>query len=160
MKLIPNEKTWVGFATTVPANLGAPTAAQLTAAIELTEPLISLTASSQGNTVPTPSLRRLFETSINGTSSASFTADFYRDDDAAKDIAWTTLPRGTDGVFYISRFGGTGTGRKPIAGDEIEVWPVSVTSRSSAALTSNTAQMFTVTCSVPDEPDEDAVVAV
>lgn len=157
MRLIPNENSWVGFGLVKPASLAAPTAANITAATEVTDLLISLNASSSGNTVPTPTLKRLFETSIPGTSSAQFTADFYRDDEL--DAAWDLLPRGTVGWFYIARFGGTGVGGKPVATDKIEVWPVQVTSRSAAALTSNTAQMFTVTCSVPTEPAENAVVA-
>lgn len=155
-RLIPNENTWLGFATTV-ASKSAPTAANVTAAVILTPFLISLNASSRGNTVPTPSLDTLFETSIPGTVQASFDADFYRDDD--NDLAWETLPRATEGFFIISRFGGTGALNKPIAADVVEVWPVMVVSRSSANMTSNTAMTFTLSCSVPDEPDEDAVVA-
>lgn len=155
-KIIPNEESWVGFGTTV-ASQAAPTAANLTAAINLTPFLISITASSTGNTVPTPTLDKLFESSVKGTSAAQFSADFYRDDVA--DTAWDTLPRNTDGYFFISRFGGTGPLFRPAVGQSLEVWPVGVTSRSASAMTSNTAQTFTVTCSVPSEPSEDAVVA-
>lgn len=155
--LIPNENSYIAFSTTVPTNLAAPTAAQVAAATELTDFIISLTAAAQGNTVPTPRLKRLFETSIPGTSSAQFTSEMYRDD--TTDTAWDMLPRDTAGVFYISRFGGTGTGKLPIATDVVEVWPVRVTSRAAGAMTSNTAQTFTLTCAVPEEPVEDAVVA-
>lgn len=155
-RLIPNENTWLGFATTV-ASIAAPTAAEVDAAVELAPFLISLNASSRGNVVPTPSLDTLFETSIPGTVQASFDADFYRDDD--NDLAWETLPRATEGYFVISRFGGTGTANLPIATDEVEVWPVMIVSRSSANMTSNTAMTFTLSCSVPSEPDEAAIVA-
>lgn len=154
-KIIPNEETMVRFATTL-SSITAPTVAQVNAGIDLTPLLISITASSTGNTVPTPTLDTLFETSVPGTSSANFSADFYRDD--AADTAWETLPRGTKGYFVIQRFGANAT-RTVVAADEVEVWPVTVTSRSASAMTSNTAQMFTVTCSVPVEPVEDAVVA-
>ena len=154
-KMIPNQNSWVGFAATV-ANIAAPTAAELTAATNVTPLLISINASSTGNTVPTPALDSLFETSVAGTAAAQFTADFYRDDD--DDFAWNLLPRGTEGFFIISRFGGTGTNKKPVATQTCEVWPVYTTSRSSSSLTSNTAETFTLTCSVPREPDEDAVV--
>lgn len=155
-RIIPNENTWVGFATTV-ATLNAPTAAELTSAVDLTHWLISLNASAQGNTVPTPSFDTLFETSVPGTSQASFSADFYRDD--ATDTAWTTLPRATSGYFVISRFGGKGTNNKPIAADKVEVWPVMVVSRTMANMSNNTVMTFTVTCSVPQEPAEAATVA-
>lgn len=157
MRIIPNQNTWVGFSPTLPANLDAPSVAEVGAATTVTGLLVTINAGSTGNTVPTPALDSLFETSVPGTSAAQFTADFYRDDD--NDVAWNLLPRGTEGVFYIKRFGGTGTERRPGSTQDIEVWPVQVTSRTAGPLTSNTAQTFTVTCSVPQEPHEDAVVA-
>jgi len=118
-RLIPNQNTWVGFAATV-SNIAAPTAAEVTAAINLTSFVISLNAASQGNTVPTPAFDSLFETSIVGTSQASFSGDFYRDNGSNNDKAWTTLPRNTNGFFIISRFGGSGTGKKPVAADVVD----------------------------------------
>ena len=157
-RLIPNENTWVGFAAAASiTNISAPTAAQITAATDLTGFVISLNASSRGNTVPTPSFDSLFETSTAGTSAATFDADFYRDDE--DDAAWELLPRGTRGFFIVSRFGGTGVDNKPVATDEVEVWPVMVTSRTMANMSNNTVQTFTVSCAVTTEPDEDAVVA-
>jgi len=157
VKIIPNQNTWVGFATTV-ADIDSPTAAEVGAAINVTPLLISINASTTGNTVPTPTLDTLFETSVPGTSAAQFSADFYRDDDEDDDIAWPLLPRGTKGYFLISRFGGTGPNKRPAATQGLEVWPVTITSRSMAQLSSNTAQTFTVTAAVPREPAEDAVV--
>lgn len=155
-RLIPNENTWVGFSPTLTLS-SAPTATNIAAAVKLTPYLISLNASSRGNTVPTPSLDTLFETSISGTVQASFDADFYRDDD--DDLAWETLPRATKGTFIISRFGGTGADNLPIATDEVELWPAIVTSRTMANMASNTVMTFTVSCSVPQEPLENATVA-
>lgn len=155
-RLIPNENTWIGFTPTV-ASKSAPTVANITAAINLTGFTISINASSRGNVVPTPSFDTLFETSISGTVQATFDADFYRDDEL--DTAWETLPRSTKGFFLVSRFGGTGTGHQPVAGDVIEVWPVVIVSRTMANMASNTAMTFTVSASVPSEPDEDAIVA-
>lgn len=156
-KIIPNAESWVGFATAI-VNKTGPTVAEVNGATNVTPLLISINAASSGNTVPTPTLDTLFETSVPGTSAAQFSADFYRDD--AADTAWELFPRGTKGYFLISRFGGGGTVNQPnVVGNKLEVWPVTVTSRSSAGLTSNTAQMFTVTCSVPVEPAENAVTA-
>lgn len=158
--LIPNENCWIGFSEDMPAAADLePTTAEVAAATELTDFVISLTANAQGNTVPTPKLKSLFEPSIPGTSTANFTAEMYRDSVRLLDVAWNLLPRNTSGVFYIARFGGTGAGLLPIATDHIEVWPVRVTSRAASAMTSNTAQTFSLTCSVPREPNEDAVVA-
>jgi hypothetical protein len=158
--LIPNENCYIAFSETLPAAADlVPKAAEVAAADELTEFFISLTANSTGNTVPIPNLKSLFERSIPGTSTATFTAEMYRDSVQADDVAWNTLARNTAGVFYVARFGGTGAGLLPIALDHVEVWPVRVTSRTASAMTSNTAQTFTLTCSVPEEPNEDAVVA-
>jgi|GEM_PF-1208481 len=156
MRIIPNENSWVGFTKTRPANLQAPTEAEISGSTNLTSFIISITAQSQGNTVPTPNIDSLFETSVPGTSQASFSADMYRDD--AADTAWTTLLRGTTGYFYISRFGGSGTGYVPKVGDKVEVWPVRIVSRTASAMASNTAQTFTCTASVPEEPAENAAV--
>jgi hypothetical protein len=155
-RIIPNENTWIGF-TPVAVTDQAPTVAQIASAIDLTGYCISLNASSRGNTVPTPSFDSLFETSTAGTSAATFDADFYRDDD--EDLAWETLPRGTRGSFIIARFGGSGTGNLPIAGDEVEVWTVMITSRTMANMSSNTVLTFTASCSVNIEPNEAYEVA-
>jgi len=157
MQVIPNEESWIGVSTTLPADSSAPTIAELTGATDVTDLVVSLTANSTGNTVPTPRLKRLFETNIPGTSAATFTGDFYRDDE--DDAAWDLMPRGATLVFYISRFGGTGPEHRPAVGEPVEVWIIRVVSRSASPLTSNTAQTFTLTGSVPEEPAEDAVVA-
>lgn len=153
-RVIANQEVWVGFATTV-ADISAPTSSEVSGATDVTSFLVSLDASSQGNQIPTPAFDTLFETSISGTSSATFTGEFYRDD--ATDTAWDTLPRGTDGFFIISRFGTAGAA--PASTDVVEVWPVRVTSRSAVALANNDVQRFQITCSVTQEPDEDATVA-
>lgn len=157
-RLIPNENTWVGFTTDTTFTSGTlvPNAAEVTACTDLTPFLMSLNASSQGNVVPTPSFDTLFETSIIGTSQATFTADFYRDD--TNDDAWTALARGTVGRFIVSRFGGSGADQKPIAGDVVEVWPVEVVSRTAANMQNNTVMSFTVNCAVNVEPNENATV--
>lgn len=154
-RIIPNENTWVGFAPVV-ANLMNPSTEEVTDAVDLTSYLLSINASSQGNTVPTPNIATLFETSVAGTVQASLSADFYRDDDV--DLAWTTLPRSTRGVFIISRFGGSGPNGRPEASDEVETWPILVVSRTNSNVSNNTVMTFTVTGSIPEEPVEAAVV--
>lgn len=158
-RLVPNENTWVAYLDAsnpaFPADISAPPIAAIAAAEDLTCFVVSINASATGNTVPTPSICSLFETSIPGTSAAQFTGDFYRDD--TDDAAWEALPRGKKGVFFISRFGTDG--RPPALAQPVEVWPVQVTSRAAAALASNTAQTFTLTCAVNEVPAEDAVVS-
>jgi len=156
-RVIPNENTWIGFSPSPPANPSAPTAVEIGGATNITCLCSTINASAQGNAIPTPDLCSLFEKSIVGTSTATFTADFYRDDE--DDQAWDLFPRGTRGVVYISRFGGQGTDHQPVAADKVEVWPVEVTSRTAGPLSSNTPQTFTITCAVNEEPAEDATVA-
>lgn len=163
-KVIPNQQTWVGFATSV-ADISAPTTAEIDGATDLTTFLVSLDASTRGNVLPTPSFDTTFETSVAGTVGSQFTAEFYRDETA--DTAWTTLDRGTSGYFIVSRFGGSGTVAlpngdtrpKPISSDTVEVWPVRITSRSALSLTNNDVQRFQIECAVTTEPAEAATVA-
>lgn len=160
--LIANEQCWIGFNEgdgTNPDGLvdyENPTAADVDGCVDLTDFLIQLTATTTGNTVPTPKLRSLFETNIPGTAAGQFSGDFYRDDEV--DVAWDLLPRNTRGAFVVSRFGGSGALKKPIAGDKVEVWPIRVSSRAPNGLASNQAQMFTVTGAVHKEPAEDVLV--
>lgn len=140
-KMIPNENCTIRFATA--ATLAATTPTSLSGTpVNLTGAVISITASATGNVVPTPTLDSLFETSVPGTSAAQFSIDMYRDD--VSDAAWDALPRGTKGYFGIVRY----------LGATEEVWPVIVTSRAAGPLSSNTAETFTVTCSVPMAPFE------
>lgn len=158
VRIIPNENTRLLFLPGT-TSLDSITKTELDAGVDLTSLLISLNASSRGNVVPTPSLDTLFETSIPGTVQASFDADFYRDDDPDKDIAWTTLPRSTRGVFAISRFAGTGANGDLDVGDEVELWPVIVVSRTMSNTASGTVLSFTVSCSVPEEPNENVAIS-
>jgi hypothetical protein len=155
-RVIPNQNTWIGFTATAPASLAAPSTAEINGCTNLTPWVVSLTASSQGNLLPTPAFDSLFETTIPGTVQGSFTMDCYRDDSA--DTAWNALPRATTGFIIISRFGGTGGSAKPTTGNKVEVWPVRVSSRSMQAATSNQVQIFQVACGVSITPDENATV--
>ena len=158
-RIIPNENTWIGF-TPVAITDQKPTAAQIASAIDLTGFCISLNASSRGNTVPTPSFDSLFETSTAGTSAATFDADFYRDDGT------TPGPGLGDPAAWYARDLPDRPVRRhradnlPIAGDEIEVWTVMITSRTMANMSSNTVLTFTASCSVNMEPDENYKVVV
>lgn len=161
-RLIANERVKVVWYEGLDAfaDYTAPTLAELNVATgktDLTCYLASLTANATGNTVPTPDLCSLFETSVPGTSTATFTADMYMDDDLAGNVAWDTVPRGAQGYFVISRM--LPVGQTPdedwTSGNFVEVWPAYITSRSAGQLASNTVQVFTVTSSVPKVPKED-----
>ena len=152
-RFIPNAQSWVAFSPTLTGTVAAPKLADCTGATNLTAYCTGLNASFSGNAVPTPAFDNLFETSIIGTNQATFTADFYRDTTA--DTAWTTLPLSTSGYFFIARFGGPVTA----IGRNIEVWPVAVLSRTMANMANNTVVTFTVTCSNPIAPNDNATVS-
>lgn len=157
-RLIPNENTEVWFVPTISDADLNPTVAEVTGGTRLTEFIITMDASSTGNTVPTPTFASLFETSISGTVSATFTAEFYRDD--TTDTAWDTLPRATNGYIIVARFGfGGATKADPASGDVVEVWPVRLTARSAMALTNNEVQRFGIEAAIPEEPNEDATLS-
>lgn len=155
-RIIPNNNSYVAFLTTLASTTLVPTAAEIAAGVNLTPFVISLNASTTGNTVATPSFDNVFETSIPGTVTSTFEGDFYRDN--TLDTAWLTLPRATVGYFVVSRFGGTGTNHLPVATNKVEVWPVIVQTRSAQNMTNNTAQTMTVQCSVTQVPNESAIV--
>ena len=156
-RLIPNENTQVHFLPTVADEDLNPTVGEIEGGTDLTDFILTLDGSTTGNTLPTPTFASLFETSISGTVTATFTAEFYRDDET--DTAWDTLPRGTDGYFVVARFGFSGTDGAPVADDDCEVWPVRITARSAMALTNNEVQRFGIEAAIPQEPNEDATVS-
>ena len=155
-RIIPNENTFLAFLTTLASTTLVPTVAEITAGVDLTKFMMGINASSTGNVVPTPSFDSLFETSIIGTSQATFSGDFYRDD--LVDTAWNTLVRKSKGFFVLSRFGGTGVKAKPIITNRVEVWPVTIVSRTAANMANNGVQTFSVTAAINVEPNENAVI--
>lgn len=155
-RFIPNERSKI-LVLIGDDDPSAVTVADLATAVDITGQVMSLNASSQGNTVPTPSLDSLFETSIPGTVQASFSMDCYRDDEPTKDIAWTTLPRGTKAIVVISRTG-PATGTKLAANDKAEAWPIMVVSRTMSNMASNTPASFTLNASVYKVPNENLTI--
>lgn len=158
-RFIPNEESWIAFAPSLTGTIAAPKLADITGATDITGFIQDIDASSTGNVLPTPSLDTLFETSIIGTSTATFTSNMYQDNATVTDpgdgnVAWNLFPRKTEGYVFIRRFGGV-----PAVGDSVEVWPIRVSSRKASNLQNNTVQTFALTCAVPVEPNEDAVVA-
>ncbi len=181
-RIIPNANTWIGWLPLEnmpdPDNFdkNAPTEADVAAAYDLSCYTMSVNASSTGNTVPTPSLCSLFETTINGTVSATFQAEFYRDNgtdsrypELCYDPAWTVLPRGVCGYFILKWYGAeqdqcsfeaaaVDEASAPVNGDAVQVWPIKVTSRTASALSSGTVMTFSVTGAVIEIPSEEAAV--
>lgn len=119
-----------------------------------------------GQTIDNADAGSTFDKTGRGTYGGSNgTAQFYRDAEAAGDVAWDTLPRGTTGYFIIGRFGGSGgTNADPAqndyaAGDRVEVVPIDVVTRFMQPIARNQMQRFTVNFSIPDDIHDDAVIA-
>lgn len=156
MRVIPNKNSYICFASSL-SNYNAPAASEVNTAVNLTPFVVSYTASTNGNQLPTPAFDSLFETTISGTVTGTFTMDMYRDE--TTDTAWNTLPRTTTGYIIISRFVKNGstydsTTKKPGAGAPVEVWPIKVTARTMQAASSNQVQMFQCQFAVTAEPNE------
>lgn len=154
-RIIPNNNTFIGFypvtafgssdfanynANTWNSSQTSPTitGTEVKKFLDITPFIISITAQSTGNTVPTPTLDSLFEGNIPGTVNASFTMDLYRDDavysdtvatvtgafgdipavqSGSVDFAWSLFKRATKGYVLISRFNepvvGQGSNQRP-----------------------------------------------
>jgi hypothetical protein len=134
------------------SNLFAPHIADVQEAVDLTRFITACNFSATGQTVETATLKSLFVPNIEGTSNGQASIDGYRDDEI--DLLWETLPRRTRGFFFISRLK-----PDPVIGDPIEVWPVRVSTRAAGPMTSNQSQTCSITCAVPAEPAETAVIA-
>lgn len=159
---IGNIKVW--FLATPPANKAAPTAAEVTAGVDLT-PFLQrdgLKTPKKGNTVDIADISDPYNSTAPGTYGGDpITLGLFRDD--TTDTAWTTLlpvsastPLGTSGAFVIRRFGGSSTAIA--TSQKVEVWPVSVIS-AEVDDTGEKATAFTVTCAVTSPPNDRAVVA-
>lgn len=142
------------------ADISAPTVAEIAAGVDLTEQLLrdGLSLPQSGNTVDVAGAASKYNATDAGTYGGDpITASFFRDSVAASDDAWDALPRGTRGYFVVSRF--EGSDQALAAADRVEVWPIVVISRSNRDIEQDGAYRFDVTCGVPTEPDDDAVVA-
>jgi len=156
-RFIANKNVFVGF---VPGDalLKNPTSAAIITAftatgegIDLTDIVSSVNASAQGNVLPTPSLKSLFETTMIGTSQATCQIEGYQDDDEDDNLLVTHMTRDAKGLLVIGR---VGFSDPPKAGDIVELWPIQVASQTKSPLANNTVQTVSVTAAVLYEPKE------
>lgn len=151
-RLIPNGNTKIVYIDQptlgVPASISA---TDVSNGIDVTPYVMSLAASVNAQGLPIPNMNSIFESQIAGVQQGQFQIDMYRDDltEGGQDTAWSTLTRGSTGVFVVSRMKST------IAnGDYVEVWPTLVLSRAMANMTSNGILTFTVQCALTGQPNE------
>ena len=153
-RLIADGEVRIAFAPTV-GDPTAPTVAEVvTAGVNITPFISSLDTPLEGEAVPSADLSSAFNKTVPGTFGGEMVAEMYRDDTA--DTAFTTFPRNTLGYIVIRRFGGSTVAM--IAGDDVEVWPIRVITRSPSPLSRGTVQMFSVNMATLDDPAIDVEI--
>lgn len=153
----------VKFVPTI-GNPAAPTVAEIGAGVDLTPWLTrdGLSTPLDGSTIDVAGANSRYNATASGSYGGQpITLKFFRDSDSGDDTAWATLPRQTQGYLVIRRFGGSTSSSDDAfaATQDVEVWPIDVLSRTNTPIADNEAQKFEVSCAVPSEPVEDAVVA-
>lgn len=144
----------------------APTVTELTDTdvVDVSDYLLrnGLNTPLDGNTMPTASITERY----NSQAAADYGGnpirmDFFRDDEAGddEDLAWDTFPFQTKGELVVFRQGTSGTDNAPDDGDRCEVWPIEVISRAMMDPEERQPDRFSVNASVPEAPEDDAVVA-
>lgn len=149
----------VHYAPTV-ADITAPTLAEIAGGVDLTPWLLrdGLSRPKDGNTIDVAGADNLYNATDAGTYGGQpWRLSFFRDSDEADDTAWDTLPRGTRGFLIIVPF--EGSDATLVGGERGECAPIIVISRSERDIEQDGAYRFDVTCAIPSEPADDAVVA-
>jgi len=138
------------------ADRSAPTTVELATGVDITEFLQSLDTPLDGEAVPSMDLSSAYRKTVAGPFGGEITSVMYREDEEADDIAFPLFPRNTTGHFVIRRFGGSDVAF--VNGDDVEVWPVRVITRSPVAAESAVVQAFTANFAGLDDPVMDANV--
>lgn len=138
------------------ADRSFPTLVEINAGTDITEFLQSLDTPLEGEAVSSMDLSSAYRKTVAGPFGGDISTVMYREDDVADDIAYPLFLRNTTGYFVIRRFGGSTVAFAD--GDIVEVWPVRVITRSSAAAESAVVQSFTANFAGLDDPVEDAEI--
>ena len=149
-RITPDGYTKIHFVPTI-ASTTAPTLVEIAAGDELTSFLTpaGFDTPEEGTDADSSSIASPRDFTIPATVGGDFTAEFYRDDTSpAADVAWTALPRLTEGYIVIARFGGTDTDNAIKVADVVEVWTVRVSQRSNSRITRGEALRFTSTFAI------------
>ncbi|WP_030756544.1 hypothetical protein [Streptomyces sp. NRRL F-5135] len=144
--------TKILFATTIAAPSYIPTRTELAGATKLTKALAAVDGFALENqTIETPDLESKFTAKIEGDDQAAdSTLTFY--EDSAADELEETLAKGTTGFIIILRKGDVP------ASNSMDVYPVTVASKSSTITVDNEAAKWMVKFAITDTPALDAPV--
>ena len=146
----------VYWATAV-ANKNAPTVAEITAAVALTQFVAKdgIAVNISTNNVDSANIAEIFDAQIVGSFGADLELTMFRDDSA--DTAWNLCVYGTNGFLVIDRFRVSGV--LPSVGHKVEVWPAQMHKPAMENSASNAQQRFKMKFPVTATPADSATVA-
>jgi hypothetical protein len=149
-------KTNVYWATTV-ASKTAPTVAEITAAVALTNFVAKdgVAVNITTNNVDSATIAETFDSQLTGSWGAEIELTLFRDDSA--DTAWTTCVYGTNGYLIIDRIRASGT--LPSAANKVEVYPAQMHQPAPENSATNTQVRFIEKFAVTSAPAMTATVA-
>lgn len=145
----PDGKTSIYWVTTI-SNKSAPTAAEISAGVNLTAFLApeGFDGTPTTQVVDAAGIDDTFDIKAIGTWGSVPKGTFFRDD--GTDTAWNTLPRGTAG-FWVLREHVTST-TSPTAGQKVDVYPCTLQQPVKGPITKNEMQKFTSEAAVTGAP--------
>ena len=146
----------VYWATTV-VDKSAPTVSEITAATDITCYLSKdgLAVNINTNNVDSAALCETFDAQIPGSWGADIQLTGFRDD--YDDVLWDLAVYGTTGYLIVEPYGEPD--ELPAAGDQVEVYPVTMHQKAPANSAANTQQRFMLAMPGRAQPDLDAIVA-
>lgn len=141
--------TKIYFVPTI-TNTASPTVAQLAAGTELTCEVAEISGFAfQNNPIDVPDMCAEFVKKIPGEDTADDSEMTFYEDDTSNPLL-VTLAKGQQGYIVFFPYG-TG-GANPIAGDDCEVWPVSVAKTTREWSAGNDPARFMTTFTITNVP--------
>jgi hypothetical protein len=155
-RLVYEGKTNVYWLTTC-ANIAAPTVAEITAGVALTNFVTKdgVAVNLTTNNVDNATIAETFDAETVGSWGGELELTLFRD--ATADTAWTTCVYGTAGYVVIDRFRASGT--LPIATNKVEVWPATMHQPVPENSAANTLLRFKEKFAITGAPNLKATVA-
>ncbi|MEU1078526.1 MULTISPECIES: hypothetical protein [unclassified Streptomyces] len=144
--------TKILFATTIASTAYLPTRAEITGATKLTDAIAAVDGFALENqTIETPDLGSSFTSKISGEDQAADSSLTFYEDDTDETLE-TALAKGSTGFVIILRKGDVP------ASNSMDVYPVTVASKSSMITVDNEAAKWQVKFAITDTPALDAPV--
>lgn len=133
------------------ADLAAPTRVELTAGVDLSPQVSSITGFQLTNApIAVPNLAAIFTPQITGEDTVSDSSLTFNDDDTLETIR-TALAKGTSGVVVLMPYG-------DVESKRAEAWPAISTGVNDEWTTDNTAAKFMVGFAITETPEQNAAI--